>query len=100
MFGIFNPFEQSEEMMDKSFHPDYYMDAPVSAASVLRENNVPFEVIGTKNIAAETADVLILSHVAAIRDEEMDEIEKFLEKGTNRLQHVFVPMQQEKAMKD
>ncbi len=79
----YNPFEQSEEMMDKSFHPDYYMDAPVSAASVLRENNVPFEVIGTKNIAAETADVLILSHVAAIRDEEMDEIEKFLEKGGN-----------------
>ena len=33
--------------------------------------------------AAETADVLILSHVAAIRDEEMDEIEKFLEKGGN-----------------
>ena len=79
----YNPFEQSEGMMDKNFHPDYYMDAPVSAASVLRENNVPFEVIGTKNIAAETADVLILSHVAAIRDEEMDEIEKFLEKGGN-----------------
>ncbi len=79
----YNPFEQNEAIMDKSFHPDYYMDAPVSAASVLRENNVPFEVIGTKNIAAETADVLILSHVAAIRDEEMDEIEKFLEKGGN-----------------
>ena len=79
----YNPFEQSEEMMDKSFHPDYYMDAPVSAASVLRENNVPFEVIGTKNIAAKTTDVLILSHVAAIRDEEMDEIEKFLDKGGN-----------------
>jgi hypothetical protein len=59
------------------------MEGPVAAASVLRENNVAFEVIGTKNIKDEQADVMILSHVAAIRDEEMDEIEDYLNRGGN-----------------
>ncbi len=79
----YDPSEKSCEMMEKKFWPGFYMEAPVAAASVLRENNVAFEVIGTKNIRNETADVLILSHVAAIRDEEMDEIESYLEKGGN-----------------
>lgn len=79
----YNPFENGEDMMDKSFRPDYYLDCPVAAASILREGNIPFEVIGTKNIREDQSDVLILSHVAAIRDEEMDEIEAYLERGGN-----------------
>lgn len=79
----YNPYENCDNMMDKKIHPDYYMDGPVAAASVLRENNIPFEVIGTKNIKNETADVMILSHVAAIRDEEMDEIEAYVARGGN-----------------
>ena len=49
----------------------------------MRENNIPFEVIGTKNIDTEDADVMILSHVAAIRDEEMDKIEAYVNRGGN-----------------
>lgn len=79
----YNPNESECEVMDKVFWPGYYMEAPVAAASILRENNVAFEVIGTKNIKDEQADVMILSHVAAIRDEEMDEIENYLNRGGN-----------------
>ena len=79
----YDPNETDLEIMDKSFNPSYYMDAPVAAASVLREKNVPFEVIGAGNIRDEKAKVLILSHVAHIRDEEMDEIEAYLERGGN-----------------
>lgn len=79
----YDPYEKSCEIMDKKFWPGYYMEAPVAAASILRENNVGFEVIGTKNMKDEKADVMILSHVAAIRDEEMDEIEGYLERGGN-----------------
>lgn len=79
----YNPYEEVKEMMEKDFHPDYYVDAPIAAASVLRENNVLFDVIGSKNLAAETGDVMILSHVAAIREEEMDAIEQYLERGGN-----------------
>ncbi len=53
--------------------------------SILRDNNIPFDVIGTKNIRSENAGVLILSHVANIRDEEMREIEAYIKKGGNLL---------------
>lgn len=79
----YDPYETDRDVMEKSFQPSYYMEAPVAAASVLRENNVPFEVIGTGNIREEQAKVLILSHVAHIREEEMDEIEAYLAKGGN-----------------
>lgn len=79
----YDPFEKSCEIMDKRFWPGFYMEAPVAAASVLRENNVAFEVIGTRNIRNESADVMILSHVAAIRNDEMDEIEAYLQQGGN-----------------
>ena len=79
----YDPNETNIDVMKKSFEPKYYLDAPISAASILRENNVPFEVIGTKNIRKDKANVLILSHVANIRDEEMNEIEAYLENGRN-----------------
>ena len=79
----YNPYENCDNMMDKKIHPDLYMDGPVAAASILRESNIPFEVIGTKNIKSETADVMILSHVAAIREEEMDLIEDYVARGGN-----------------
>ena len=81
----YDPNETGIEIMEKTFNPKYYMDAPVASAAALRENNIPFEVIGTKNIRNDNAKVLILSHVANIRDEEMDEIEAYLAKGGNLL---------------
>ena len=81
----FDPNETDIDVMEKTFSPAYYMKSPVAASSVLREYNVPFEVIGTKNIKDEKAKVMILSHVANIRDEEMDEIEAYLAKGGNLL---------------
>ncbi|MBD5493594.1 MAG: family 10 glycosylhydrolase [Lachnospiraceae bacterium] len=81
----YDPTETKCGIMDKVFWPKYYTESPIAAASILRENNVPFEVIGTKNIRNEKAKVLILSHVANIRDEEMDEIETYLNNGGNLL---------------
>ncbi|MBQ8634441.1 MAG: family 10 glycosylhydrolase [Lachnospiraceae bacterium] len=77
----YDPKEAECDVMDKIFWPGYYMGAPVAAASVLRENNVAFEVIGTKNIKDEKAPVMILSHVANIWDDEMDEIEDYIKRG-------------------
>ena len=79
----YDPNETGIEVTQKSFQPAFYLEAPVAASSVLREYNVPFEVIGTKNIRQEKAKVLILSHVANIREEEMDEIEAYLAGGGN-----------------
>lgn len=79
----YDPNECNIDVVEKSFEPKYYMESPVSAASVMRENNIPFEVIGTKNISSDNAKVLVLSHVANIREEEMDEIEKYIKNGGN-----------------
>lgn len=79
----YDPHDNNVEIMDKTFEPKFYLEAPVAAASVLRENNIPFEVIGSKNIASDSAKVMILSHVASITDNEMDAIEAFLSKGGN-----------------
>lgn len=79
----YDPNEQPCNVMDKIFWPGFYSAAPISCVRVCRENNIPFEVIGTKNIANESAKVLIISHAANIRDDEMDEIEAYLNRGGN-----------------
>lgn len=79
----YDPNEQPCDVMDKIFWPGFYSAAPISCVRVCRENNIPFEVIGTKNIRNDNAKVLIISHAANIRDDEMDEIDAFLEKGGN-----------------
>lgn len=79
----YDPDETGVSMEEKSFNRKIYMEAPVSATAVLRENNISYDVIGSKNIADEAADVLILSHVANIRETEMDDIEAYIKKGKN-----------------
>lgn len=81
----YDPYETGIDVAEKSFKPKYYLEAPVACASVLRESNIPFDIIGTKNIREDKSRVLILSHVADIREEEMDELEAYLEKGGNLL---------------
>jgi hypothetical protein len=79
----FDPNETGISMMDKSFGPRYFMDAPVKLASILRECNIPFDVIGSKNLKDCRAKVLAVCHVSQILDEEMAELERFvLEGGT------------------
>ncbi len=93
----YDPDETGISVRDKSFEPKFYIDAPIAAASIMRENNIPYEVIGTKNIKTEKAKLLILSHVANIREEEMDEIEKYIEKGGNLL--ISGPVSNERLQK-
>lgn len=81
----YDPTENGIDVAKREPWSKYYKEAPLAAARIMRENNIPFEVIGEKNIRKETARVLILSHVAAIRDEEMDDIETYLENGGNLL---------------
>ncbi len=77
----FDPNETKIPMTDKSFGSAFYMDAPVKMASILRENNIPFDVIGSKNLKDYKGKVLALCHVSQILDEEMDQIEKYVRAG-------------------
>ena len=81
----FNPYETNIGIMEKSFNPSYYMESPLGATSILRESHILFDVIGAGNIANEGARLLLLPHVARLQDEEMDDIEEYLQKGGNLL---------------
>lgn len=75
--------ENDIDMSFKSFGRNIYLEAPVAATSILRSNNIAYEVIGSRNISKETADVLLLSHVAVIREEEMEALEEYIRRGGN-----------------
>ncbi|MEK6795771.1 MAG: hypothetical protein AABZ39_13400 [Spirochaetota bacterium] len=60
-----------------------YIDGPMKMAGILRENTIPFDVIASKDLAAVTDDVLVISDVASICDEEMDAIERYVMGGGN-----------------
>ena len=77
----FDPNDSGMRMQDKSFEPDYYMNAPLKMASILREDNIPFDVIGSKNLKDIKSKILCLCHVSEILDEEMDDIEAFVKEG-------------------
>jgi len=76
----FNPNEHCL-MEDKSFEPDYYMESPLKLSSILREKNIPYDVIGSKNLKNIKSKVLALCHVSQILDEEMADIEDFVNNG-------------------
>ncbi len=77
----FDPNETKIPMTNKSFGPEYFMDAPVKLAAILREKNITFDVIGSKNLADCNGKVLAICHVAQILDDEMEQIERFVKEG-------------------
>jgi hypothetical protein len=58
-----------------------YLDYPCKMASILRQNNIPFDVVGSKNLKNLKAKTLVLSNVASILDSEMDDIENYVTEG-------------------
>ncbi|MBQ9252233.1 MAG: alpha-L-fucosidase [Clostridia bacterium] len=76
-----NPELNGIDVREKSMDPDIFIEAPVAMTSILRENNVPFHVIGSKNLREYDGQLLILSNVASIREEEMDALEAFVARG-------------------
>lgn len=60
---------------------DSFSESKVKMASILRENNIPFEVVASRNLGTLKEDVLVISDVLSIRDEEMDSIERYVMNG-------------------
>ncbi len=79
-FAKYDPAETGS-VADKSFGPGYYQEAPVGMAQILRANNIPFTVVGSRNLSGLKTKLLILPHIFDVREEEINEIEKFLKNG-------------------
>lgn len=60
-----------------------YIESPMNIAGALREKNIAFDVIGSKNIKNLKAKVLCIADVQEITNDELKDIEKYLERGGN-----------------
>lgn len=62
---------------------DNFLSSPLALAKVLQENNVLYNVIGSKNLSEITSPVLAISGAYTMTDNEMNDIESYLANGGN-----------------
>lgn len=60
-----------------------FIQSPMKIATLLREKNIAFDVVGSKNLKNLKAQVLSINDVQEITDEEMADITRFVENGGN-----------------
>ncbi|MGB4658876.1 MAG: alpha-L-fucosidase [Mobilitalea sp.] len=77
----FDPNDTNIPMSERTFHTKYYIDAPVQLASIMRDYNIPYDVIGSVNLNRSNSKLLALPHVSRIMDEEMADIENYITNG-------------------
>lgn len=71
---------------------DNYIQSPLNIAEIMREYNIPFDVVGSCNLKKLNCQVLSINDVYEITDEEMLHIENYIKNGgklflTGRLGH-------------
>jgi len=62
---------------------DEYIKNKVMLGGILRTENIPFDVVPSKTLGSLQNNLLTISDVVSIKDNEMDEIEKFVVNGGN-----------------
>lgn len=60
-----------------------FISDKTDVCNILRTENIPFDVIPSKKLCEIPNNLLIISEVVNIRDEEMEQIEKFVMNGGN-----------------
>ena len=60
-----------------------HIDTKLNMARILKQEHIPFDVVPSGKIADCKCKVLVIDDVVNILDSEMDEIEKYVEKGGN-----------------
>ncbi|MEG0692990.1 MAG: family 10 glycosylhydrolase, partial [Oscillospiraceae bacterium] len=71
---------------------DNFMKSPMGVGEIMREYNVPYDVIGSRNLKTLNRQVLSINDVYEITDEEMSDIEAYINRGgtvfiTGKLAH-------------
>ncbi len=62
---------------------DAYLQTPLKMCQILREENIPFDVLPSKSLKSYKGNLLIIPNVANIQDDEMRWIEDFVLNGGN-----------------
>ena len=77
----FDPRESGTSVADVSRGTSVYADAPLGMTRILRDAHIPFDILGSGNLRDYTGRLVILPHVAAVTDEEMDALEAYVSRG-------------------
>jgi Beta-galactosidase len=85
-FATHSKFEMTgngESVSEQKLDIEGFAEGKVKMAAILRENNIPFEVVASRNLKDIRDDVLVISDTISIRDDEMDAIEEYVKSGGN-----------------
>ena len=58
-----------------------FIQSPLNIAKILREKNIAFDVIGSKNLKDLKSKVLVMNSVQEISDFEIEQLKNYLKKG-------------------
>lgn len=62
---------------------DNFIQSPLNMAKILREYNIPYDVVGSKNLKKLKTKALCINDVYEITDEEMEALEAYVFSGGN-----------------
>ena len=78
----FSMVNQGKHVLEQPMDNDTFVEGKLKLAGILRENHIPFDVIGNNSLSnLDLRQPLVISEVHHIRDEEMEAIEAFLQAG-------------------
>ena len=77
----FDPRESGTPVAEVSRGTSVYADAPLGMTRILRDAHIPFDILGSGNLRDYPGKLIILPHVAAVTDDEMDALEAFVKRG-------------------
>lgn len=80
-YAKFNSYDSGKRVNDISIEDNSYLTGPYKFATILRQNNIPFDVVGSKNLKGIDTKVLVLSNIALIKNDEMEAIQEYLVNG-------------------
>ncbi|MBR0513692.1 MAG: alpha-L-fucosidase [Clostridia bacterium] len=77
----FDPRESGTPAADVSRGSSVYADAPLGMTRILRDAHIPFDILGSGNLHSYSGRLIVIPHVAAVTDEEMDALETYVSRG-------------------
>jgi hypothetical protein len=79
----YNMHDNNKGIDKQIFDPEAIAASKIRMASILREYHIPFNVVPNRSIPGLCDDVLVVSDIISIRDDEMDDIEGYVRNGGN-----------------
>lgn len=75
--------QNKKRVVEQTIDIEGFAESKVCMAGILRDANLPFDVVHSAGISSLETDVLVISDVVSILDAEMSDIETYIKRGGN-----------------